>query len=71
MKACKHYGILLIIIFKWKLSLLSQTVANVFTLIELTAAAASKEKTLLTVLFMKFIEPTSATTEKILAYYYS
>ena len=52
--------------FKRKLSLLSQTVANIFTLVEPIAAAASKEKTLLIVLFMKSIEPTSATTEKFL-----
>ena len=65
MKACKHYAILLILIFKRKLSPLPQTVANVFTL-EPTAAAASKEKILLIFLFMKFIEPTSATTEKFL-----
>ena len=47
MKACKHYAILLIIIFKRKLSLLPQTVANIFTL-KPTAAAASKEKIILT-----------------------
>ena len=53
MKACKlYYAILLIIIFKRKLSLLSQTVANIFTLIEPTAAAASKKKILLIFLFL-------------------
>ena len=68
MKACKHYAILLIIIFKRKLSLLSQTVANIFTLIEPTAAsaAASKEENTVNCLFMKFIELTSATTENVL-----
>jgi len=63
MKACKHYATLLIIVFKRKLSLLPQTVANIFTL---EPTAASKEKILLIVLIMKFIEPTSATTEKFL-----
>jgi len=46
MKACKHYAILLIIIFKRGLSSLSQTVANKFTLIEPTAAASKEENTI-------------------------
>ena len=71
LKACNHYAILLIIISKRKLSLLSQTVANIFTLIEPTAAAASKKKKTTFNCFIHEIHWTNLSYYgKILAYYY-